>query len=865
MDDAVNEMNESGDSHILEIKDEEQSVYKENFWPAKPDEPKGFTYKGKGKMMTYVIEKTKVALKKGIEREIDETKFRVLDHKIHGIATQVTIEISDKEGRGNAFVDFWGPNKKKECTILIKKSREHQERFVKIVAKSIIQPLLDCFISGRSYEVIFKGPKEKFSENNQQCDICEKSFSSKKYLKVHKTKIHTATKNKCDHCNFSDNDKIKLRNHIKTVHEVCINPSMDVPPANEDRNVNDNLKDLEVVSWEEKRIDDQIMDTDDKEKQDEEDTVILERSRFRDEQIMKKEKLREEEEERYSREKEEKEELKRKEENKTKMSSKKAKKKRKAAKEIVNEDIILPSNIKPVPESIKHLVNQDDLMFCVKSDGACGPNSAAAHIFEDQDEGPKFRRVINLHIADRWSYYVNKINFPYKRQVGVQGNWAIFQEAKDFLNFLKNDSEAAFLWTDSEELHAIANLYQIKIKIITTSNHDDSNPRTNTIGPDPELEPFSLLPAGKVPDMVLIHYDNCHFNLLVSKDSRLVKGTKLDNQMENLIPSREFDELQRKYDDLRTAYTECLVQIEELKNQHSSTKPKPNKKQAQDDSDDSEEEVLQSAKLSGFYRDGPQSKALPKPALTTFACKVCKKFFKTSNLLEQHMENHTNDGDWNCDDCSHQTNSEVNLKKHIDLTHQLVKPCNDKTAKIMQNYPCNFCDKKFETNSDMMNHRKKTHRTFKPCRNLPNCSFQENCLFNHNQIDSNKFQCYKCGEELKTLSDLMFHRKNNHSMNKCLKFLNNECIFNSSSCWYNHHDNSNQNHNVNPSEMSYPETGENISNQAGTQPPVFWDPPANLAPPAILPTQATWVKMMSKMNDLNKMMQEMKESNTFLS
>ena len=46
-----------------------------------------------------------------------------------------------------------------------------------------------------------------------------KSFSSKKYLKVHETKIHTANKNKYDHCDFSDRDKIKLREHMKTTHE----------------------------------------------------------------------------------------------------------------------------------------------------------------------------------------------------------------------------------------------------------------------------------------------------------------------------------------------------------------------------------------------------------------------------------------------------------------------------------------------------------------------------------------------------------------------------------------------------------------------------------------------------------------------
>ena len=189
-------------------------------------------------------------------------------------------------------------------------------------------------------------------------------------------------------------------------------------------------------------------------------------------------------------------------------------------------------------------------MFCVKSDGACGSNCAAAHIFENEDEGPRFRRVINLHIADRWGYYKNKIVFPYKREVGVKGNWAIFQESKDFLNFISNDPEAAFLWTDSEDIHAIANLYQIEIKVITISNDDDPDPRTNTIGPDPELESFAVLPAGKVPNMVLIHYDGCHFNLLVPRTSRLVMGTVHDDLEENTNENIELNDLKQRYNKL---------------------------------------------------------------------------------------------------------------------------------------------------------------------------------------------------------------------------------------------------------------------------------------------------------------------------
>ena len=98
------------------IKEEETNVYKETFWPARPEEPKGFTFKGKSKMMTYSMEKAKSILKKGTEKEINgKKKFKVLDSRKQGGATQIAIEVSDSEGRGNAIVDFWGPKRGKNA------------------------------------------------------------------------------------------------------------------------------------------------------------------------------------------------------------------------------------------------------------------------------------------------------------------------------------------------------------------------------------------------------------------------------------------------------------------------------------------------------------------------------------------------------------------------------------------------------------------------------------------------------------------------------------------------------------------------------------------------------------------------------
>ena len=121
-----------------------------------------------------------------------------------------------------------------------------------------------------------------------------------------------------------------------------------------------------------------------------------------------------------------------------KKSIKKKKKKteKKSTPRIKAKVQVFPSNLANIPANIKHLVAEDAIIVCVEPDGACGANSAAGHIFEDPTEGPKFRRVINLHICDRWQYYKNKIHFPYKRQVGNKGEWVNFDTPDEFVQFL---------------------------------------------------------------------------------------------------------------------------------------------------------------------------------------------------------------------------------------------------------------------------------------------------------------------------------------------------------------------------------------------------------------------------------------------
>ena len=462
----------------------------------------------------------------------------------------------------------------------------------------------------------------------------------------------------------------------------------------------------------------------------------------------------------------------------------------------------------------------------------------------------------------------------------MNGDWVHFVEAAEFIEFISTNDGSAFLWTDSEEILAIANLYQINIKVITLRTKEDLDPVTSFIVPDPDIKEFAMLPPGIVPDMILLHSEDSHFNLISSKQSRLVRNIeekhknkdKLDDKDNHKCNDNELNELKQKYDKLQKTYLESLEEIKHLKNNKPTTKKRKIESTKETDeeyneqetnTERSDEEILTTSKQSGFSRDGPQSQPIPKPK-TKEQCEVCKLTFESRTNLETHMKKHTSDGDWRCNDCPHQTNSESNLKNHIKLTHHTspqikknTEPSMDKTSS-----QCNFCDKTFTVSNDFITHRQSAHKTFKPCRNLQNCDYKESCIFNHSPLEEGKYLCFECGKKCDTFKELMHHRKNNHNMDKCLKFMRNNCPFNDASCWYKHETTFDPENLV---EMKSPDKLKNVGGNKSSDTPVFCEAPANLAPPSNQPSQATWLKMTSMLTDLNQMMKKMKETIPLLS
>ena len=197
------------------------------------------------------------------------------------------------------------------------------------------------------------------------------------------------------------------------------------------------------------------------------------------------------------------------------------------------------SNIKDIPDNFKHLVKDGDMVYVVPADGCCGPNCAAAFLFKDEVFGPKLRRAMNIFFSNHWYnryQYLSQCSpkHPFERR--VKGEKISYTDPIKLIEYLKNSDDAEYMWSDSEGLAIIADMYQIKIKIITTKGMHDDKPTENWIYPDLKMAEFAELKGVDIDDMVLLHENDVHFNLVVAGDSDLATQGSLSYTGSTLVP-----------------------------------------------------------------------------------------------------------------------------------------------------------------------------------------------------------------------------------------------------------------------------------------------------------------------------------------
>ena len=134
----------------------------------------------------------------------------------------------------------------------------------------------------------------------------------------------------------------------------------------------------------------------------------------------------------------------------------------------------------------------------------------------------KVRSRINKHLA-KFIYTRYQIithcspGHPFVRKLARGG--VSFTNPDELISFLTKSTDAELMWCDSEDLSVIADLYQIRIKIITSKGEEDENPIVSWIYPDESMKEHAELKEVDLGEMILFHEDDCHFNLIISRDS----------------------------------------------------------------------------------------------------------------------------------------------------------------------------------------------------------------------------------------------------------------------------------------------------------------------------------------------------------
>ena len=637
-----------------------------------------------------------------------------------------------------------------------------------------------------------------------------------------------------------------LKQHVRDIHHLTTQSTS--PPSKKLRSQEKSMKvepmDIDV-------IDQTVGNTDEHEVEKE---ILQRRSDLMDEKIRNKEKTNNELEAKLKKQKIDEENKKKENQAKNLEQSQKLNKKRKQSlkdqRKIANKksrqkdvlDAKKNKNIREVPENCKHLVGEDDVLYVVPGDGCCGPSCGAAFLFHDEIHGPKLRRKMNLQMAKYWSKrYVNltqcSSDHPFKRKLGNQT--ISFTDPKALIKFLKTE-KADFIWTDSEDLAVLADLYQIKIKTITSKGMKDEHPTVNWIFPDPDMKEFAELKDFDLDVMVLYHEDDCHFSLVIDKNSELaLKGSissrlsdtriinndeiieKEANQEKNDLKDEDRSEILRLKRELKASketmenleknYTECEKELKSKTEQVEILKVEVKDLRMiiklRKELDGKESNNCDKSSCEAIRKGDTNEHNTLKHNGDLISCSECAYKTTTVTFLKEHTRIKHAQNTIICDVCKIAVKNKEELSMHISIKHKEFEMWNDKNSD--QNHAnnvneditflsCDGCSYKTTSRGAFDEHMERGHVEEKEF-NCMGCDFQtttEVQLKKHFTLkhtlqglkQDEEIICRICGDSFIGKRNLMIHRKQDHraSVAKCKNYNDMKCTFSSEKCWWIH-------------------------------------------------------------------------------
>ena len=173
----------------------------------------GYTFKGKRPFKQTFLE-VKDIMKKGVENVVGDLKFKALDVRIKGAATEIEVEIFQNGNRGVANLKLYGPNIKKDNVVMVTKNKASDAEYVTCLAANILKPLMKTFVSRKiKTEKTDNNEKEEKKADIYKCPHCDKVSVSSSGLKCHITKMHNEKK---DVPNTTEVDRNKISKLVVT-------------------------------------------------------------------------------------------------------------------------------------------------------------------------------------------------------------------------------------------------------------------------------------------------------------------------------------------------------------------------------------------------------------------------------------------------------------------------------------------------------------------------------------------------------------------------------------------------------------------------------------------------------------------------
>ena len=201
----------------------------------------------------------------------------------------------------------------------------------------------------------------------------------------------------------------------------------------------------------------------------------------------------------------------------------------------------------------------DHIVIRVGGGGKCGVNCVSLHMAGSEHLSSEIRTNVNRHIIENWDVYKDSFEYPYNARVG--GGNKVFNREEDLLIFLMEEvEEASAMWMTHVCMQAVSTMYNMHINILTTgiSQQDTyicprckpsqnfeteeelkvheknehnrfetaeeiegrlQRVRWTELRPDQRLIENS--PNEKAENLLLIHEDDIHYNMIVNKCSNI--------------------------------------------------------------------------------------------------------------------------------------------------------------------------------------------------------------------------------------------------------------------------------------------------------------------------------------------------------